>query len=81
MSVSYDPLWKTLIDKKINRSELGEMLGFSSATIAKMGRNEYVALKVLDNICDALDCRIEDVIEIVHHEKGEEAGAQKENLP
>lgn len=64
MAVCYDPLWKKLIDAKMNRMELAEAAGFSRATLAKMGKDEYVALSVLDKICQTLDCRIEDVIEI-----------------
>jgi DNA-binding Xre family transcriptional regulator len=62
--ISYDPLWKLLIDKKIKKMELCNIAGISTATIAKMGKSEYVALPILEKICLALDCRIEDVIEI-----------------
>lgn len=62
--VSYDPLWKLLIDKKMNRLDLCKVVGISTATLAKMGKNEYVALTVLEKICCSLNCRIEDVIEI-----------------
>lgn len=63
--VSYDPLWKLLIDKKMNRMELCRHINISTATLAKMGKNEYIALKILDKICCELECNIEDVIEIV----------------
>lgn len=62
--ISYDPLWKTLIDKRMNKTELCSLAGISTATIAKMGRNEYVALMILEKICLTLHCRIEDVVEV-----------------
>ncbi|ADY56941.1 hypothetical protein Sgly_2665 [Syntrophobotulus glycolicus DSM 8271] len=64
MALSYDPLWKKLIDKKMNKLELAKAAGFSTATLAKLSKNEYVALAVLEKICIALDCNIEDVVEI-----------------
>lgn len=63
--VSYDPLWKKLIDKKMNKLELAKAADFSTATLAKLGKDEYVALAVLERICVALDCPIEDVVEII----------------
>lgn len=62
--ISYDPLWKTLIDKKINKTTLSAVTGISSATITKMGKNEYVSLGVVERICLALDCNVEDVVEV-----------------
>lgn len=65
MSFSYDPLWKLLIDKKMNKEDLRLKIGSSSNTIAKMGKDEYVAMRVLDDICKLLNCKIEDIIEFV----------------
>ena len=65
MAVSYDPLWHLLLNKKMTRLHLANIAGFSTATLAKLGKNEYVALTVLEKICLALDCPIEDVIQIV----------------
>ncbi len=56
MALSYDPLWKKLIDKKMNKLELAKLADFSTATLAKLGKNDYVALSVLEKICLALDC-------------------------
>lgn len=64
--VSYDPLWKLLIDKKMNKLDLCKEVGISTATLAKMGKDEYVALKIVDKICGSLKCNIEDVITITH---------------
>jgi DNA-binding Xre family transcriptional regulator len=64
--VSYDPLWKLLIDKKMNKLDLCKEIGISTATLAKMGKDEYVALKIVDKICCSLQCNIEDVVSITH---------------
>lgn len=65
---SFNPLWKTLIDKNINKSKLQEEIKCSPTTIATMGRNENVSMDVLDRICTCLNCNIEDVIE--HRKEG-----------
>lgn len=62
--ISYDPLWKLLIDKKLKKLELCKVADISTATLAKMGKGEYVALPILEKICIALDSRIEEVIKI-----------------
>lgn len=62
---SYNRLWKLLIDRGIKKQELQEMSHVSAASIAKMGRCENVTTDVLLRICDALDCRIEDIMERV----------------
>ncbi len=62
--ISYDRLWKTLIDKHMNKTELRDRIGISNATLAKMGKNEPVNLSIIEKICKELNCRGEDVIEI-----------------
>lgn len=64
MSISYDKLWKILIDKKINRSDLKEAAGISFNVLARMGRNETVSMDSLMKICRALKCDIGDIMEI-----------------
>ena len=63
MSISYNKLWKLLIDRNMNKSELREQAKISTNAIAKMGKNEPVNLKQIDRICKALNCGISDVIE------------------
>ncbi len=63
--ISYKNLWKTLLDKDMTKTELRNRVGMSTATLARMGRDEYVELKLLDKICNELQCGIEDVIEIL----------------
>lgn len=60
---SYKPLLKTMVEKEVNKTQLGQMLNSSKATIAKISKNEYVSMEILDKICTSLDCKIEDVIE------------------
>lgn len=63
--VSYKPLQHTLIDKGVKKMELVKLVGMSNSTLSKLNNDEYVALEVLERICLALDCRIEDVVEIM----------------
>ena len=62
--ISYSKLWKLLIDKNMTRSELREAVGFSTNTLAKLGRNESVTVGTLERICLFLNCNIEDIVEI-----------------
>ena len=65
MAVSYKKLWKLLIDKDIKKKDLSEKAGISPATITKMGKGGHVTTEVLVKICTALDCTINDIVEIV----------------
>ena len=66
MAVSYKKLWKLLIDKDKKKKDLSTMAGVSPATITKMGKNGHVTAEVLVKICAALDCRIEDIMEVIN---------------
>lgn len=63
MAVSYNRLWKLLIDKRMNKARLMEATRISSRTMAKMTNNQPVALPVLEKICAELECDIGDVME------------------
>lgn len=63
--LSYNPLWKKLVEMKIKKSELAEKAGISKNTVTRMFKNEYVSLEVVVKICRALDCGIEDVISVL----------------
>ena len=65
MAVSYKKLWKILIDKDIKKKDLSTMAGISPATITKMGKGGHVSTEVLVKICASLDCKVEDIMEIV----------------
>lgn len=64
MEISYDKLWKLMIDKKINKTQLSEMAGITTNAMAKLRKNESVQLETLAKICKVLECNIEDVAEI-----------------
>lgn len=65
MSVSYKKLWKLLIDKDMKKKDLCVKAGISPASVTKMGRNGHVSTEILLKICMALNCQIEDIVEIV----------------
>lgn len=65
MHISYNKLWKLLIDKNMNKQALREVSGISSASIAKLGKGDNITTEVLLRICAALDCDISDIMEVV----------------
>ena len=65
MAISYNRLWKLLIDRKMKKKDLVEMAGVSWSTIVKMGRDEHVSTDIVVKICAALECDVDEVIEIV----------------
>ena len=64
MTYCYDKLWKLLIDKKMLKKDLMREASITSSTMAKMGKEMPVSLEIIGRICTALDCTIDDVIEI-----------------
>lgn len=62
--ISYKPLFRLLLEKNMTKTQLRTAVGFSSTTLAKMSKGEYISLETLENICKYLNCKIEDVIEI-----------------
>jgi len=71
-TISYDKLWKKLIDKKWNRTKLKEESGISTASLAKLGKNANITTDVLVKICNALDCDFSDIMEMVEDDPEEE---------
>ncbi len=65
MRISYNKLWKMLIDKNMKKSDLREKAGISSASLAKLGKGDNITTDVLLRICEVMDCRIEDILETV----------------
>ena len=63
MKISYDKLWKLMIDKKINKTQLSEKAGITTNAMAKLGKNEDVRVQILIKICEVLDCKIDDIME------------------
>ena len=71
MAMNYNKLWKLLIDRNLIKKDLREMAGLSTNVIAKMGKGGDVSTEVLRKICKALECKIEDIVEIVQDEETE----------
>lgn len=65
MKVSYNKLWKILIDKKMSKSKLRDAVNMSSNTLAKMGKEETISMEVIMRICKVLQCDIGDIMEII----------------
>lgn len=63
--ISYNKLWKLLIDKNMKRNDLKDVAGISSASVAKLGKGANITTEILLKICDALDCDLEDIMETV----------------
>lgn len=65
LKISYDKLWKLLIDKKMKKYQLREKAAISSNSVAKLGKDEPVSMEVLMKVCSALDCNIQDICEFI----------------
>jgi DNA-binding Xre family transcriptional regulator len=65
MAVSYKKLWKMLIDKDMKKKDLCAKAGISTASVTKMGKGGHVTTEVLMKICTALECTMDDIMEIV----------------
>lgn len=65
MAVSYKPLFKLMIDREIKKGDIVRMSGVAYSTLGKMANGENVNMSVVEKICLALECRIEDVVEIL----------------
>lgn len=72
MRISYKPLWKLLIDKDLKKKDLCELAGISPASVTKMGKGGHVTTETLEKICLALNCRVEDIMELVPGGQAEE---------
>lgn len=68
MKFSYNKLWKLLIDKGWTKTKLRQEAGISSSSLAKLGKGENITTDILLKICIALDCKIEDIVEIVDND-------------
>ena len=65
MAISYNKLWKLLIDREMKKKDLMGMAGISWSTITKMGHDEHVSTDILVKICSALKCDFDEIMEIV----------------
>lgn len=69
MSVSYKKLFKLMIDKEIKKKDLKAMASIGNSTMAKLGNNENVTIEVLAKICEAMNCTLDDIVEIIPDEE------------
>lgn len=69
MAISYNRLWKLLIDKGLKKTDLVKLAGVSSNVVASLGQNKGVSLDSLEKICTSLDCNIEDIMEFTRTEE------------
>ena len=65
MAICYNKLWKLMIDKNINKTQLCEKAGLTTNAMAKFGKNETVQVEILAKICKVLDCNVEDIMEVI----------------
>ena len=72
MKMSYNKLWKLLIDKQMKKSDLRKEAGISSSSLAKLGKDENVTTEVLVKVCNALKCDVGDIMEFIPDESSEE---------
>ena len=75
--ISYKPLWKLLIDREMNKTDLRLQAGISANTITRMGKGEEVSLSVLNKICAAMKVGYNDIIEYVPEEDSNSAKEDK----
>ena len=64
MSISYNKLWKLLIDKRMTKTQLREQADIATSTLAKLSKDEQVSMDVLVKICKTLDCGLDDIVEL-----------------
>ena len=72
MGVSYKKLFKLMIDRDIKKKDLRECAGIGNSTMTKLAKNENVTMEVMAKICTALNCKIDDIVDIIPEDKVEE---------
>ncbi len=71
MSVSYNKLWKLLVDKKMSKADLRRAVDISSNTLTKLRKDEEVAMSIMRKICEHFECNIGDICEFAAVENSE----------
>ncbi|RGD89327.1 helix-turn-helix domain-containing protein [Clostridium sp. AM25-23AC] len=80
MNISYQPLWNTLKERSMRKEDLRLAAGLTTNMIANMGKGEHISMKTLLRICEALNCEITDVIELVSDEPASTGGKEHERI-
>ena len=70
MALSYNKLWKLLINKGMTKTQMRQKADISTTTLAKLGKNETVSMEVLLRICKVLDCNVGDIMDVINEEAG-----------
>ena len=70
MALSYNKLWKLLIDNGMTKTQMRLKADISTTTLAKLGKNETVSMEVLLRICKVLDCNVGDIMDVINEEAG-----------
>lgn len=68
MKITYNRLFKILIDKEMKKTDLAKKAGLTAATLARLSKGQTISMKSLINICIALDCTFDEIVEIVREE-------------
>ena len=69
MPISYNNLWKLLVDKNMNKTKLKRCTGIGSTTLSKLSKNQVVSMEVIIKICDVLQCDVGDVMQVSRIER------------
>ena len=69
MAISYKPLWHLLVEKEMNKEDLKRAANITSNIVSRMSKNAYVNLDSIEKICLAMDCKIDEVVEILRENK------------
>ena len=80
MNISYQPLWNTLKERGMRKEDLRLAAGLTTNMIANMGKGEHISMKTLLRICEALNCEITVVIELVSDEPASTGGKEHERI-
>ena len=80
MNISYQPLWNTLKERGMRKEDLRLAAGLTTNMIANMGKGEHISMKTLLRICEALNCEITDVIELVSDEPASTGGKEHKRI-
>lgn len=72
MAFSYKKLFKLLIDRNLKKKDLCELADISTSSVTKLCKNQHVNTEILEKICDALDCDISDIVEVIQDRKSED---------
>lgn len=69
MAISYNKLWKLLIDKSMKKKDLMNLAELSTSTLAKMGKNQQVSMDVILRICKVLECNVGDIMDVIQEDE------------